>query len=230
MPDCIVLAAGASSRMGECKPLLAWGGSTMAGAVIAAARSAGCRIILVTGCRGDRVRERLRADLSSQPDGMGLAGPDPVGPQLAGSEPGIEFVHNPDWEEGMTGSIQSALPFVKTDSFFIIHADMPLVESRVYRLLADDEGRRRAEEAGIALFAAWKGRAGHPVLLPSSRIPAMLDLGPGARMRDFVEAGAHALVETDCEGVILDIDKPEEYAAALRHPAAPAPHTADCFH
>ncbi len=211
MPDCIVLAAGASSRMGECKPLLPWGSSTMAGTVIAAARSAGCRVVLVTGCEGERVRQAL------------------------GSERGVEFIDNANWAKGMTGSIQSALPFVGTSRFFIIHADMPLVESRVYGILAAvasvgecpdrpellphdaDSGSARVLP-GTTIFAAWHGHMGHPVLVDSALIPGMMDLDPGSKLKDFIVSGGFCLIETECEGVILDIDTKEEY---LRRRARP---------
>lgn len=192
----------------------------MAGAVVAAARAAACRVILVTGCEGDRVRECLRECFRDQG--------------------GIVFVHNADWMKGMTGSIQTALPLVRTARFFIIHADMPLVESRVYARLAaaelpcavsgleaDPEESESAAERGHGpdvpgptVFAAWHGHLGHPVLVPSALVPCLLGLDPGSKLRDFLVSGGFRLVETGCEGVIRDIDTKEEYLSrrAARFP------------
>jgi molybdenum cofactor cytidylyltransferase len=198
--DCVVPAAGASNRMGAWKPLLPfrpldpssepmpW--ATIAGRVAATALSAGCRVILVVGHRGGELARAF----------SGLSG--------------ILVVENPLWEKGMLGSIQRALPLVRGEAFFVVPADMPLVPASAYRLLAEARAARGAGLPEAAFFAAFEGRAGHPVLLPSAWIEDIRALDPRGRMRDFLQDREVFLVEACREGILSDIDTPEEYAAA----------------
>jgi len=219
MFDCVIPAAGASSRMrrpagpaisagqaistGQAfKPLLPFAGSSLVETAVASALGASCRVILVTGNRG--------AELASLFAGEG---------HLAARDEGrLLLVDNPRWEEGFLGSIQCALPLVEGDSFFLSLADMPFISSGDYRSLADALLRLRAAKAPpTAVHGAHEGRRGHPALLPSAWIPEILAQGRGGTMKDFLKGRPLLLVETG-SGALRDIDTPEEYAAALEVP------------
>jgi molybdenum cofactor cytidylyltransferase len=202
MYDCVVAAAGASSRMGALKPLLPFAGTTMIGAVVGAALDSGCRVLVVVGYRGAEVAEAaLRAAASRVP--------------LHTGGDRILVVENPAWEEGMLGSIQAALGLVRGPAFFEMNADMPLVPASIYALLARERARRDGEGLPeAALFAASAGRAGHPVLIPSAWIAQILELPRGDRMKRFLDGRSAALVEAGTEAVLADIDTPAEYGAA----------------
>jgi len=189
---CILLAAGASSRMGANKLLLPLGNETV---VRRAARTllVGCSpLIVVTG----RERGKIEKALGGVPD--------------------IIFTFNADWEKGMIGSaIQGidALPD-KNIPFFLHHADMPFISKNVLDALYAAEKQR--DDAGLrplALMASLDGIAGHPVLFPSSYIPAIRAAGQGERLKGIVEGLGCLLVETGCEAVLEDIDNPGEFAA-----------------
>jgi len=198
MPDCVVAAAGASSRMGGFKPLLPLGGRAMVDIVASRAREAGCRVLVVVGYRGDEVA------------------------RLFEGREGVVVVGNPRWEEGMLGSIQAALGLVRGEAFFCMNADMPLVPASAYGALAaarDARYRSAPPGAGLpgaglpeaAFFAASGGREGHPVLIPSAWIPEILALPRGGRMRDFLAARQRELVELGDDAVLADVDTPEDY-------------------
>ncbi|MBL8967467.1 MAG: NTP transferase domain-containing protein [Spirochaetaceae bacterium] len=194
--DCVMPAAGASSRMGAWKPLLPWGRATLVEAAVGGALAAGLRVLLVVGHRGREI--------------SGL---------FAGRE-GVVIVENPDWERGMLGSIQKALPLVESEAFFCANADMPGIAAGDYLALAatweasgraapsrDDPARDRG---GIALFASHQGTAGHPVLLPRAWSADILTLGPGERLRPFLFSRTHRLIERG-PGALMDLDTPEDY-------------------
>jgi Uncharacterized MobA-related protein len=211
MLDCVLLAAGASSRMeaASIKPLLPLAGSTLVELAAAAALDAGCRLLLVVGREGGEVASRFESPSYAA--------------QRAGGR--IVLVENPRWREGMIGSIQAALPRVEGGAFFVAHADMPFVGPGAYRALEEAWSLRSARVArGAALsppaafFASHGGREGHPVLLPSAWIPEMLGLGPGERLRPFLEGRPRELVEAG-EGALRDIDTLGEYEKALRDAA-----------
>jgi CTP:molybdopterin cytidylyltransferase MocA len=202
MFDCVMLAAGASSRMrGGFKPLLPFmaspmGGTTLVETAVLAARGSGAKVILVVGNRGSEVTALFDAPRYREECAEALL-----------------ILENPAWERGMIGSIQAALPQVRGGAFFVAHADMPFVRPDDYRALAARlEGRHGAGET--AVMASHGGEWGHPVLLPAAWIPEILALAPGDRLRPFVAARAHECVETGA-GAMRDIDTPEDYAAAL---------------
>ena len=206
MFDCVIPAAGASSRMrgpegtAVLKALLPFGGGCLVEASVAAALGAGCRVILVLGNRGGEVAAPFLAE-----------------PHRAAREGGsLLFADNPLWEEGLLGSIQAALSLVRGEAFFITLADMPFIGSGAYRLLAQHRSRL-APGIPCALHASHRGLRGHPVLLPSAWIPRMLALDRGGTMRSFLEGRPALLVETG-SGALRDIDTPEEYLAATEVP------------
>ena len=136
--------------------------------------------------------------------------------------PRLSVIENPAWQAGMVGSAQAGAAALLArigsgeaiEACFIHHGDMPFVDSRVFSALVaawNTFGKRDR----MAFAAARGGRAGHPVLFPVSRLPRLLDLGPGERLKSVLEEGGYALVETSCDGVLEDIDTPEEYSGLM---------------
>lgn len=212
--DCIIPAAGASTRMGDWKPLLPFGESTIVETTVEAALAAevegGVRVLLVAGYRSDELHG------------------------LFEGRAGVVIVDNPRWEAGMLGSIQAALPGVASDRFFIVHADMPLVPASAFGILYDaSRGGDRAGKAGgsavgragaansgdkeaeVPLFASFRGEAGHPVLVPSPLIGDMLGLDPAGRLRPFLLERGGRLVDCGSRAVLADLDCRQDYEQAL---------------
>ena len=210
MYDCVIPAAGASSRMGKpgksatLKPLLPFRGSTLVETAVAAALEAGCRVLLVVGNGAAEVALRFDAAAYSAARGEGR----------------LRLVENPRWEEGMLGSIQAALPSVTSAAFFLAHADMPFIEAAHYRAIeaayagAGGAATGSVAVGGAAAFGSHDGVRGHPALLPSAWIPAILAIDPRLSLRDFVSLRPLVLVETGI-GSLRDIDTPEDYCRAL---------------
>jgi len=199
--DCVIPAAGASSRMVEpggaskLKPLLAFRGSTLVETAVAAALEADCRAILVVGhCAADvAMRFGDPAYASAREQGR------------------LRIVENPRWEEGMLVSIQAALPAVESSAFFLAHADMPFIEPAHYRAI---EAAFVEGGSETAAFGSHEGRRGHPALLPSAWIPAIVEFDPRGSLRDFVSGKDCIIVETGA-GSLFDVDTPEDYRRAL---------------
>jgi len=204
MPDCVIAAAGGSSRMGSPKLLLPFGGRTMIGTVVASALEAGCRVVLVVGCRGAEVAQAARRAASGE------------SVEAADNDNRLVVAENPAWEAGMLGSIQAGLGLVRSAAFFAMNGDMPLVPATAYRLLARERAaRERSGLADAAFFASSGGRPGHPVLVPSAWIPEILELGRDDRMKRFLDGRPCVLVEAGTQAVLADIDTPEEYRKTI---------------
>lgn len=138
------------------------------------------------------------------------------------SLPRLIVIENAAWAEGMVGSAQAGGAWLRSraesgeifDGFFIHHGDMPFVDAAVFDALLDAWHSEGPGER-LALAAARGGKAGHPVLFPISRLKNLLDLSPGERLKSILESGGSALVETACDGVLEDIDTPEDYRQLL---------------
>ncbi len=201
MFDCIIPAAGASSRMSVpgnpavLKPLLPFRGSTLVQTAVAAALEADCRVILVVGNGAAAVAARFDAEAYSAARGEGRLG----------------VMENPRWDEGMLGSIQTALRAVTSSAFFIAHADMPFIVAEHYRAI---EAAFAVAGGETAAFGSHEGRRGHPVLLLSAWIPDILALDPRSTLREFLAGRPRVLVEIG-PGALRDIDTPEDYRMAI---------------
>ncbi len=179
--------------MGEWKLLLPWTASTIVETVVASAIGAGLEALVVAGYRGDELHALL--------DGR----------------PGVRVLDNPEWPEGMLGSIQCALGAVRGEAFFVTPADMPGIGPSIYRSIleaADGEALASTVSKLPSHFSAFEGRAGHPVLIPCDRIELMRTLDRGGKLRAFLMEGLWRLVETGDPAVLADVDTPEEYDAS----------------
>lgn len=93
--DCIITAAGLSSRMGQWKMMLPWQQGTILDTSIKNALQFCSRIILVTGYRGNELHERYA------------------------NQSNITIIHNPDYAQGLLTSVKAAVPAVQTEHCFL---------------------------------------------------------------------------------------------------------------
>jgi molybdenum cofactor cytidylyltransferase len=190
----IVLAAGASSRMGSPKPLLDFDGVACLQLVLDACRDGGAQeTIVVLGADADRVGGNL----------------DP--------RPDLRLVVNGRPERGQTSSVKAGLEAVSPGSpgFFILPADHPLIEGPDLAIL---QARSEASPAGTSIWIpAFRGRRGHPVLFAASHREAILALEDRTPLRDYVRGREPAveIVTAGNSGVVTGINTRAEYEAAL---------------
>ncbi|RKR53873.1 molybdenum cofactor cytidylyltransferase [Yokenella regensburgei] len=109
--DCIITAAGLSSRMGQWKMMLPWRDGTILDASIKNALQFCSRIILVTGHRSDELHEKYA--------GRG----------------NISLVYNADYATGLFSSVKAGATIVNTDYCFITLGDVPCLPQSVFHTL-----------------------------------------------------------------------------------------------
>jgi CTP:molybdopterin cytidylyltransferase MocA len=187
----IIPAAGLSSRMGRFKPLLPLDGGTVLSRCVELFKACGVeRIVVVTGKRADEVA-------------------------ACAMEAGAVAVHNPAFEQGMYTSVLTGVRALGpgADGFFMLPADIPLVRRETVARLMDEFQRLHS----AVLYPRFNGERGHPPLIGSEVVPAILahDGSGGLRaVLDGFEADARDLDVADF-GTVHDLDHPEDYELAL---------------
>ncbi|MEQ5814704.1 nucleotidyltransferase family protein [Marinobacter sp. NFXS11] len=188
----LILAAGASSRLGRPKallPLASGDGTdvgsrnrTMLDVAIAQGRILSPDVRVVCGAWYPLIRFRCRRQPSS-------------------------WLRAPDWQEGMSASLSAGLrslgPAVK--GVFVLVADQPLLDLNA--LEAFGKAARCVPEQPIA--ADYSGRPGVPAYLPRWLWPLVLDLeGDRGAGRLLAEVRA---TRVDIAGVHDDVDTPADW-------------------
>lgn len=187
----LVLAAGLSSRMGDFKPLLPLGSSTVIERVIATLHRAGLTsIYVVVGYQGEK--------LSSV---------------LAGST--ISVVENPRYQEDMFSSVVAgvrALP-PTCRGFLLWPADIPLVRPDTLQTLMHTF---MAQGVGV-VHPCHSGKRGHPPLISRRYVPQILGWSGAGGLRALWHQSPHDSLDVtvDDPGTVLDMDTPDDYLRML---------------
>jgi molybdenum cofactor cytidylyltransferase len=183
---CVVLAAGASRRLGQPKQLLQLNGESLLRRTARLAHAGGFRPVLVV-CGHER--ERMRTELS----GLDVA-----------------VVANDAWSEGMSGSIRvglAAVPEVCTGAL-LLASDQPALDA----ILLEHLRAAHLEHPAPVIACAYSDLLGIPALFPRALFAELLglqgDRGAGAWLRAHRDE-VHALPFP--EGA-LDLDTPDDVA------------------
>jgi CTP:molybdopterin cytidylyltransferase MocA len=189
----LVLAAGASSRMGRPKPLLPLpDGSTLLCAATRPFLEAGLdEVIVVLGALAAQVRAEA----------------------CLPHDPRLTVIDNPGWAEGQASSLRAGLAACgEPDAVLIFLGDLNgLDAARVRRVIAAWHG-----EPLVVPQAA--GRPTHPVLMARELFGELLALRGDVGAREVVERHRSSAVLLE-EPPLFDLDTPEDHRAWLADPA-----------
>jgi len=186
----LILAAGASTRMGTPKALLEYQGETFLDRLIGILSTRCSPVIAVLGHDAQTVRAALRRSAQAV------------------------FVLNDDYARGQLSSLQCGLRAAPpgAPALFTL-VDHPALEASTVARLAD-----RFEQGGAPLvLPSYQGRHGHPVCCGPELVAELLALPPDSEaravMRRYLDRAA--CVDVDDPGVLLDIGDPAAYARLL---------------
>ena len=191
----VILAAGASSRMGRPKLLLPWEGTTVIGHLLQQWQTLGATQIAI-------VCAAANAALADELDQLGF--------------PPANRICNPHPESGMFSSIQCAARWggwqPNVTHWVITLGDQPQVRLETLKLLVDFAA---AHPASICQ-PSHKGRGRHPVILPAGEF-LRLEASQAANMKEFLGASGCSVdrCKMDDPGLDLDLDEPADYERAL---------------
>ncbi len=185
----IILAAGASRRMGQPKQLLRWQGTTMLQRIIREGKQAGLSpVVVVTGARRAAVEPAAEAEQA-------------------------HIAYNPEWESGMGSSVVTGLnqllyllPEVDAAAFAL--TDQPYVGQELLQAML----QRLQQSAAPGIAARYQGSLGVPAIFRKALFSELLSLDgqKGAKpvlLRHQKELLAYPFPEGK-----TDLDTPEDWA------------------
>jgi CTP:molybdopterin cytidylyltransferase MocA len=182
----IILAAGASSRMGTPKALLDYRGEAFLDRLIRVVGGLCDPVIVTLGYHAEQIRTGARGR--------------------------ARFVVNPDPARGQLSSLQTALAEVPMDAegILFVPVDCPAVEPETMQQIVD---AFQSLKEYLLVIPQHEGRHGHPVCARRELIAELLALPPGAQAKEVVRRHADRTLFLDVgdAGVLSDIDDPEAY-------------------
>jgi len=114
--ECVILAAGLSSRMGKNKMLLEIAGKTVIERCINAFYESCSKIIVVTGKYHEDIKQYLMPYTK------------------------VNLVYNEDYRQGMFSSVKAGIKHVEAERFFITPGDYPLLKTDTIRHMLKTTG------------------------------------------------------------------------------------------
>jgi molybdenum cofactor cytidylyltransferase len=188
----VVLAAGESRRMGRLKALLPFGPHTVLEQVLQPLLQAALSgIVVVVGYRA----ADLAAVLTALP---------------------VQILENPDYQHGMTTSVQVALRHITPlpEAYLLALVDQPNIGLGPVRRLVEAFAHTRK---GI-LIPTYQGKRGHPILLAVRYREAVLALGPQQGLNLVTRGHPEDTLEVPVESddILRDMDYQADYEAELQ--------------
>jgi len=128
-----------------------------------------------------------------------------------------EIVVNDEWKRGQLSSIITGIKNLDQSnclSVLICPVDHPIITTALLKRLLVEFHRTGKK----IIIPEYHGRRGHPIIISSELFPEINDASLEIGLREVVHAHENdiALVPTEEEGVIVNIDTPEDYQQYLQ--------------
>ncbi|WP_019949653.1 nucleotidyltransferase family protein [Hymenobacter aerophilus] len=200
MPAIILLAAGASSRLGRPKQLLTYQGQTLLrrAAETAVAAAAGAPVVMVSGAQHEALL-----------------------PELAGLPLVVEPC--PNWAAGPGASIKCGLRLLETlcaawTEVVVMLCDQPHVTPALLRQLTDT----RAATGRAIVASRYADTLGVPVLFGLEALPLLRQLPDAAGAGPLLRQHPALVAAVPFPAGAIDVDTEAQYAALLANNASAA--------
>jgi molybdenum cofactor cytidylyltransferase len=184
----IILAAGASTRMGTPKQLLAYRGCSFIRHMAEVAIASVCQpIVVVLGANA----EQIKPEISQLP---------------------VQIVENQQWAEGMSASIRVGLEALlavnqNLEAVAIALCDQPFVSPQTLDRIVE-----AFHSTGKPIIASeYAGTLGVPVLFSRSLFSELMDLKSNEGAKKLVKKHIHEVFSVPFPEGSIDIDTPTDY-------------------
>lgn len=184
----VILAAGASTRMGKPKQLLPYQEHSLLHHVVETALASVCRpVVVVLGAYA----EQMRPEINQLP---------------------VQVVENPQWAEGMSASIQAGIQVLNTmpnsiEAVVLALCDQPFISAQAINQLV--EAYQTTAQPIIA--SEYAGTLGVPALFSHSLFPELAALKGGEGAKQVINKYVHEVVGVPFPEGAIDIDTPKDY-------------------
>jgi CTP:molybdopterin cytidylyltransferase MocA len=193
-PALVLLAAGASRRLGTCKALVDLTPSSPLELLLAAGATLDdVPALVITGRDHDLIAEAAPA--------------------------GVEVLHNADWAAGRTGSVRAAALARPDLDLCLAPVDVPLVPSSVFAALAaawtengfPGRGWLAPRYIGTGAEDVPHGAFGHPIVVGRDLLAEVGSVPPDTPLRALRgRAGPLFSVDVEAREVLDDLDRPAD--------------------
>lgn len=184
----MILAAGASTRMGSPKQLLAWKHTTLLGYAIEQAQKLDSEIFVVLGAN----LSKIKASIKPYP---------------------IHILNNKQWEKGLGSSIAFGVNYMlknklNFDAILIMLADQPLINENYLRTLIHEFSTKKSK---IVASLYENDKQGVPVLFDKIYFDELSNLNDDKGAKALLKKHANNVSLVNAEAIVSDIDTLEEY-------------------
>ena len=190
LPGIVILAAGASTRLGQPKQLLEFQGTTLIQRITQIAVTAVQKpVVVILGANSSLIRSLL----THMP---------------------VHIVHNPDWPEGMTSSIRnglSALLYFSPDTEGVIFAvcDQPYITPELFLEMISVGSKSNKP----IVACNYNNVLGTPVLFKKEYFDVLLALKDNEGARKIIQSHPESVEEVPFPLGIFDVDTMQDYKA-----------------
>jgi CTP:molybdopterin cytidylyltransferase MocA len=192
MPDtfravAVVTAAGSAERFGGKKLLVPVDGEPLLDHTIRSLLEGGVTEVIVVV--GTDARRELERDVNAMNDSR------------------VRPVENPDPSRGMFSSIQVGVATANGDALVVLPGDMPYVRPETVRAVI-----AKYREQPAIVSPRYKGKRGHPVVMPLSLRDEIAATSPSANLHEVIKHHQDQRVDLDVDdaGVVRDVDTPAD--------------------
>ncbi len=189
----IILAAGASTRMGRAKQLLEIRGETLLARACRFAREAGFSpVVVVIGAHRQAIESAV--------------------------PPSAHSVHNPAWETGMGSSVSTGLAYAlklqpALESAVFLLTDQPYLSAALLK------GMRQSLDgapSALGTAAAYRGSLGVPAIFRKPLFQELMALHGQRGAKPVLLRHESELLAYPFDQGAFDLDRPEDWEAYLR--------------
>ncbi len=181
----ILLAAGASARLGEPKQLLKFQGETLLRRTAKIALAASNRVVVTLGFQF----EVMRKEIENLP---------------------VEIVENADWKSGMSGSIRAGLRKLtdaELEAVVVMVCDQPFVDENLLKKIFRAFQKTRAP----VVACAYQNTLGVPALFHPKLFPELLALDAQTGAKQLIKKYESQAATIQFPKGAFDVDTPADY-------------------
>lgn len=186
--DCIILAAGLSSRMFDFKPLMLYNGVSFLENIINKAIKYCNKVIVVTGHNSKLIEFIIQTKYKNEK---------------------IFTVFNPEYNSSMYLSLLAGLKHVTKNNYVLYHfIDQPTIPEKFYSEFLDE-----IDATSLILQPRYKFKRGHPLLFSFNFCKHLLNSNPDSYLKLEMKKFENEIKYWDCNymQILKDFDTPEDF-------------------